>query len=440
MNKNERLEIARWSVQEAKKYGANEAAATIYKFREISVDYRDKKIEKLKESTQNSLSISIYTNQKYSSHKTNDIRKEKLSKFIEEAVASTKYLSEDEYRSLPDPKLYPRDLNRNLQIFDPEFEKVETEKRVALTKRIEETALSQSDKIISVSAGCRDYKSEFARVHSNGFEGEAMSTGFYFGCSTTVNDPNGGKPSAWNGATTRFYKDLPDPDKIAIDSANRALQKIGQKKIKSGKYDMIVENWVGGRMFATLYAPISARALQQKRSFLEGCLDKKIASEKLTISEDPFILKGLSSRLFDEEGIATKKRPIIENGTLKTYLLDNYYGKKLGLEPNGGSVSNITFDLGAKSFERMVKEMKKGIIVNGFIGGNSNSTTGDFSFGVVGFYVENGEIVTAINEMNISGNSKEIFHQISEIGNDPYQYSSQRVPSILYENVEFSGI
>jgi PmbA protein len=148
----------------------------------------------------------------------------------------------------------------------------------------------------------------------------------------------------------------------------------------------------------------------------------------------------LGSRLFDGDGIAARKRVMIEKGVLKNYFIDNYYGKKLGWEPTTASPANIVLEYGNKSFDQLLKEISKGILVTGFIGGNSNSTTGDFSFGLIGMLVENGEIVKPINEMNISGNAREVWNQLVELGNDPYLYSSYRVPSMLFEGIQFSGI
>ena len=203
---------------------------------------------------------------------------------------------------------------------------------------------------------------------------------------------------------------------------------------------MLVENRASGRLLSVFRWPMTARSIQQKSSFLDGMLDKKIASEKLTVIDDPSLQKGLGSRLFDGEGIAAKKRVMIEKGVLKNYFIDNYYGKKLGWNPTTASPSNVVFEYGSKSFDDLLKEIKKGIIINGFIGGNSNSTTGDFSFGIVGLYVENGQIVKPVNEMNISGNAKEVWNQLVEMGNDPYQYSSNLAPSMLFEGIQFSGI
>jgi PmbA protein len=131
---------------------------------------------------------------------------------------------------------------------------------------------------------------------------------------------------------------------------------------------------------------------------------------------------------------------MIDKGVLKSYYIDTYYGKKLGMEPTSGSSTNIVLDYGTKSLEEMVKEMKKGILITSFIGGNSNSTTGDFSFGIIGRYVEDGKIIKPVHEMNISGNFTDLLNQLVEVGNDPYIYSSLRLPSLHFKDVQFSGI
>ena len=218
------------------------------------------------------------------------------------------------------------------------------------------------------------------------------------------------------------------------------MEKIGQKKIESGKYTILVENRVMNRLLGVLQGPLSARALQQKSSYLEGKIGQKIASDKLTIIDNPFLKKGMGSRLYDGEGLATKKRVIIDKGVLKEYFVDSYYGRKLGMEPNSGSTTNLVFEYGKHSFKDMIKSINRGIVITGFIGGNSNGTTGDFSFGIVGQLVENGKIVQAINEMNVSENSKDFWNKLVETGNDPYPYSSWRRPSMLFEDIQLSGI
>ena len=131
---------------------------------------------------------------------------------------------------------------------------------------------------------------------------------------------------------------------------------------------------------------------------------------------------------------------LILNAAPINRIIDSYYGKKLGLEPNGGGTSNLFFETGDKTLEEIQASVKKGIFLTGFNGGNSNSTTGDFSFGISGFFIENGKIVKPINEMNISGNSKDLWEKLVEIGNDPYLFSRWQTPSMLFENISFSGI
>jgi PmbA protein len=440
MNRKERLEMAGWAVDFARKNGADDVAVNVSNSRDIEIEFRDGKIDKLAESTQNSLGLSVYAGNRYSSHSTNDIRKESLKKFIEEAVRMTGYLSEDPYRSLPDPKYYQGRKDVDLDIYDDTYESVGSDDRVKMAREIERIAMARSDKIISCTSYYSDNRSESVKVHSNGFEGERRSTSFAAGIEATVRDGDKGRPQDWAWAVVRHRKNLPVAEYLAKEAVNRALDKIGQKKIESGRYDMILDNRAAGRILYSMYFPITARALQQKSSFLEGKIGQRIGSDKLTLIDDPFIKSGLASSTFDGEGMALKRRVMVDKGILKQYYVDYYYGKKLEMEPTTGSATNIVFDYGDKSLDDMIRMMKRGIVVNGTIGGNSNSTTGDYSFGITGMYVEDGRIVMPVNEMNISGNLAGLWNNLVEVGNDPYEYSSMRRPSMHIKDVTFSGV
>ncbi|HDL19606.1 MAG TPA: TldD/PmbA family protein [Bacteroidetes bacterium] len=440
MTTEERIELAQWAIKQVLTNGANESAVSISNRRNIEIQYRDKKIERLKESVQNSLSLEIYADQRYSAHSTNDLRRLFLQNFFREAVSSTKYLNPDPFRALPEAKYYPQKADRDLKIYDPSFHIIQPADRLKLARQIEAAAMSQSDKIISATAGYSDVHYENVQIHSNGFVGISTGTMYAASAEVTVQDKNGGRPEDWCSASVRFHCDLPPADMIGKTAADRALRKIGQCKVESGKYDMIVENRSGSRLLSLFQTPMTARALQQKSSFLDGMLNKKIASPLLTVIDDPFLEKGLASRLFDSEGLAAEKKNMIENGILRHYYIDNYYGKKLGMEPNAGSPSNIRLRTGEKSREEMIGNLSRGILITGFIGGNSNTTTGDFSYGIVGLLIENGEIVKPVNEMNISGNAGDFWNRLVEIGNDPYTYAAAQTPSMLFEGVQFSGI
>ncbi|MGC9969791.1 MAG: TldD/PmbA family protein [Bryobacteraceae bacterium] len=440
MTSKESLELARSAVDQARKQGANQVAANVFSERSIEAEVRAGKLEKLQESARHGLSLAIYLEQRYSSHSTNDLRHDSLARFIGEAVAMTRYLAQDSFRSLPDPKYYAGQEKRDLNLVDPGYEKIDTAERVRLAKAIKAAALAQSDKIISVTAGYGDSFSQNVKVHSNGFEGEETGTSFSISAEVTVKDDQGGHPEDYAYAYTRHLKDLPEVASIGRESAQRALKKIGQRKIASGRYDLLVENRSASRVFGALVGAMTGRALQQKSSFLDGMLGQAVASEKLTVSEDPFVPAGQGSRLFDAEGIAARKRAVIDQGVLKTYYIDSYYGRKLGVEPTTGRPSNLVFDLGDKDLAAMVQGISKGILVSNFIGGNSNGTTGDFSFGIMGFYIENGALRQPVNEMNISGNLKDLWKQLAATGNDPFPYGGWRIPTLHFTGIQFSGL
>jgi PmbA protein len=440
MNNKQRLELAGWAISRAKKEGADQVSVNIGNSRNIEVQHRDGMLDQLQDATENYLSISIYADSRYSNHSTNDLRKESLEPFIREAVAMTKYLDQDQHRSLPDPKYYEGQRQLDLNLFDSGYDSVTSENRVKMAKEIEAIAHSLSDKIITCTAQYGDSIEHLVKVHSNGFEGEKHSTSFGGGLEVTVNDEGGGRPSDWSWCSVRHLKNMKSADKMAKEAVERSLAKVGQAKMESGVYDMIVENRAANRLLYMLYEPMQGHLLYRKNSFLDGKLGEKIGSEKLSIIDDPFIPGGLGSKMFDGDGMATKRRTFIDKGVLKAYFISYYYCRKLDMEPTTGAYSNVIFEYGDKSLDELIKDVKKGILVTSFIGGNSNSTTGDFSYGIIGNYIENGKLIRPVNEMNISGNQVDLWNQLVELGNDPYEYSSMRRPSLYFKDVQFSGI
>ncbi len=397
MNNKQRLELAGWAISRAKKDGADQVSVNIGNSRNIDVQYRDGILDQLQEATENSLSISIYADSRYSNHSTNDLRRESLEPFIREAVAMTKYLDQDQYRSLPDPKYYEGQKQMDLNLFDPDYDAVISENRVKMAKEIEAKARSLSDNIITCTAYYGDSIGHSVKVHSNGFEGERHSTSFGGGLEVTVDDNGVGRPSDWSWCSVRHLKNMESTDKMAKEAVERSLGKIGQAKMESGVYDMIVENRAASRLLGMLYGPMQGHNLYRKNSFLEDKRGEKIGSDKLTIIDDPFIANGLGSRLYDDDGMAARRRPFLEKGVLKEYFISYYYSRKLDMEPTTGGYSNLIFDKGSKSLAEMIKDVKKGILVNGFIGGNSNSLTGDFSYGIIGIYIEDGKLLKPVN-------------------------------------------
>ncbi len=201
-----------------------------------------------------------------------------------------------------------------------------------------------------------------------------------------------------------------------------------------------VDARAAGRLVGFLFGPLSASALQQKRSFLDGKLGETVGSPRLDVRDDPLVRRGLGSRLFDGEGLAAHRFAIFEEGVLRSCYVDTYYGRKLGMRPTTARVSNLSWRLGQKGQEELLAEMGEGLLVTGFLGGNSNGTTGDFSLGVQGFRVRRGTTAEPVAEMNLSGNHLELWRRLSAVGNDPYPWSSLRTPTLVFERVQVAGL
>ena len=440
MNTKEKLELAHWAVDQAMACGASEAAADIVRSRDVEVEIREAQVDRLKDATANSLNLTVYANHRYSAHSTNDLRKTSLDKFIAEAVHMTGYLSEDEYRYLPEPKYYEGQQAVDLKTFDETYGELTSEQREKIARVVEEAARSRSDRLITCTAGFSDSVYDSVKVHSNGFEGASRGTVFAAGASATVRGEGETRPSDWDWRVVRFRKNLPSPEQMGYGAVDRALARVGQKKLESGTYDAIIENRTMGRLLGALYSPMRAASIQQKRSYLDGMLGQRIASEKFTVIDDPFVERGLGSRLYDDEGLATKRRVMIDKGILKQYYVDTYYGRKLGWEPTVGGPTNVVFEYGDRSLDEIIAATKRGILIDSFIGGNSSDITGEFSFGIMGHFIEDGQRVQPVNEMNIAGKLLDLFQQLDELGNDPYGNSSLRSPSMVFRDVQFSGV
>jgi PmbA protein len=419
--------------------GCSDARVSVYTGTDNSFEYRDTQLDRLEQSSENGMSIQLYVDGKYSSYSTNRLDKNELGKFISNGIAATHYLAKDEFRRLADPnRLYKGD-GKGLDIYDENVEKISVDEKLALIKANVGEVYQTDERLISVSSDYSDGTSNSYVVASNGFEGETATTYFSLSAGTSMKGEGDARPSSGWYESAVFWKDLPQKG-IGKTAYERTLRKIGQEKIDSGIYKMLVDNLSITRLLSPLVSALYGNAIQQKSSFLIDKLGEKIVSDKLTLIDDPHIKNARGSRWFDGEGVATKKFNVIEKGVLNSYYLDTYYSAKLKMEPTIQSPSVLNLELGKRNFDQILASLDRGIWITGFNGGNSNSTTGDFSFGIEGFLVENGKTVKPINEMNITGNLLKLWQNILEIGNDPRTNSSWRIPSILFDSVSFSGL
>jgi len=434
-------DLCKWAIDTSLKYGATDCRARMSRKRFVEIRYRDHKPEVVKEATTRGLNLNIYIGGKFSSQNTPDLRQTALENFIKKGVENTHFIEDDPYRSLPDPKYYAGRTEMDLQLADSNHGNLTAEQRHDVAKTIEQVSLDKAgEKVISVEAGMNDSEWEEVILTSNGFEGAKQTTDHWAGASVTIADEGDRKPSGYFWAGARSFEDMPSVKSIGEEAALRTLDLLGGKKIKTETLPIIVENRVVGNVLWGFLSGLNGNNIQQKRSFLADKKGEVVASKLFTIQDDPFIKKGFGSRLYDGDGFPAKKRIIVNEGQIEEFLIDWYYSRKLDCEPTMGGTSNLIIPPGEKSPETLMKELGRGIYITGFIGGNSNSATGDFSIGIIGKLFEDGLPVQSVAEMNIADNHLNFWNKLTAVGNDPWKYGRWLTPSLVFNDIVVSGV
>lgn len=438
MISNENKLLAKMAMEFAMKNGCNAARVGIYTGTDSEIEYRNTQIDRLQQASENSMNIELFVDERYGSFSTNRLDKKGIEKLILEGIASVRFLDKDPFRKLPSPERYYKNENKSLHTFDSEYSKIQVDEKITLAQKPVKEILGSNPLIVSVTGNYSDNESFSYMIASNGFEGETANSRFSVSAEVALKGEDGVRPSSY-WYDTSLFSDKLRVEGVGKKALERTLRKLGQEKIASGKFAMLLENMQVSRLLSPMVAAMNGGSLQQKNSFLLEKLDQKIISDKINIFDKPHLEGAIGARWFDGEGIATSERKIIEKGVLKTYFIDTYNGAKMKMEPTIQSPSILTFETGNRNHQQILENLEKGIWVTNFNGGNSNSTTGDFSFGIEGFLVENGKIIKAINEMNITGNLLDLWSKVLEVGNDPNLMSSWRTPAILFDEVNFSG-
>ncbi len=441
MSIRDNLDLARNAAQIAQRAGANDARVKLSRSREIVSEWRDGQADRIRESTKQRLTMALFVDGRYSGNSTSDLRPEALGGYIQDWVATSRALAVDEHRRLPPPTAYEGMSERDLEIRDPATGAVTTAERLTIARQLEEAARAGegNERIISVKSWASDTEYEGVCVNTNSLEATEQGTHSSRGVSVSIRDSDDRKPRAWAYGSARHREDLPGVEALGRDGLERAIAQLGTRQVATGRYAVVIENRAVPRFTSHLLRPLSGSALQQKSSFLEGRLGEQIGSKLLSIRDDPHLPRGPASTAWDSEGMATRPRPVFEAGVLRTYFLDTYYASKLGSAPTTGSTTNLLWQPGSRSGRAMLADVKHGLYVTSFLGGNSNGTTGDFSVGIKGFYVEDGVIQHPISEMNVAGNLLEFWKQLVEVGNDPWRSSSHQAPSLRFDDVQCSG-
>nr|WP_297166461.1 TldD/PmbA family protein [uncultured Dysgonomonas sp.] len=434
-------DIAQWAMEIALKNGCSSSRVSLTVANNNSFEYRNTQLDKLHQSSENKLYIELYVDGRYGTLSTNRLEKPELEPFIKDGIASTRFLAPDLCRQLPDmTRYYTSNSGDDLDLFDSTFFDYTVDRKLAVAKATVDEIYGTDDRIVSVVSSYDDGCGAEYMVASNGFEGEIQDTAYSLTSEVALKTDGDARPESYWYDSKLYWADL-ETVGIARKALQRAFQKLGQTKIKSGKYNLILDNTVSMKLLSPLISAMYGTAIQQKNTFLLNRLGDKIVSDKLTVIDNPHQKRAFGSRWYDGEGVATEDRVLIGKGVLNTYFIDTYNALKLNIQPTVASPSIIKLEHGIKNHSQLLDTMHQGIWVTGFNGGNTNSTTGDFSFGIEGFLVENGIATTPIGEMNITGNILDLWNNLVEVGNDPLSLNSSRqIPSLLFEGVTFSGL
>lgn len=431
--------IAEKAIKYAISNGCSEARVSVVVSTSNSFEYRNIQLDKLQQNSENKFYLELFVEGRYGFFSTNRLDENELQPFIDQAIESTKLLSPDPNRKLPDPNRYFKGKVASLRQFDKAYDTITAEEKIALIKETVEKVYNTDKRIISVSSFFEDGCSAEYTIASNGFEAETQDTAYSIGAEVTLKTESDARAEDYWIENSITWKKL-KKDGISDIALDKAIKKISQTKSESGAYDMILDNTLSTRLLSPIIAAMQGSSLQQKSSFLLDRLNTQITSPILTLIDKPHTIGNFGARWFDGEGVATQERTIINRGILKTYFIDTYNSLKMHIEPTISSPSVIVATPGKRNFKEILSNMEKGIWITGFNGGNCNPTTGDFSFGIEGFLIKNGEATQAISEMNITGNMLNLWESLIEVGNDPRPYTSWQIPSLLFRNIKFSGL
>ena len=433
-------------IEKALSLGATDADAIVIDSVSLSTEVRLEKIINIERSAHINLGLRVLINQQQAIVSTSDFSNESLDSLIERAISMAKVTPVNPHLSLASKEQITNKIVE-LNLYDAnEPSATELIERAKLTE-----GFALSNKMITNSEGSAAHyqANQIYFATSKGFQSNyqtsnsALSLGVLAG-----KDENMQTGNAFSVA--RFAQDLKSPQEIGLEAAKHAVDKMHPRKLVTSEMPVIFENKVAKRILAALSSAINGLAISRGTSFLIDHLGKEIFNSSITIVDDPFIAKGLSSRPFDAEAILGAKLNIVEKGILNSYLLDLQTASKLKMKTTGHAVrglssapspgsTNMYMLGGTSSLQEMIKSVKKGLFITEVFGHGANIITGDYSQGVTGFYIENGEIVYPVSEITIASNLKSMFKQIIP-ANDLKFESSINSPSLLIEKMTVAGV
>jgi PmbA protein len=429
----------------AKKLGATDAAAEASEGCGLSVSVRKGELENVERNRDKSLGITVYVGQKRGNAATSDFSKAAIQQTVKAAFDIARFTAEDKASGLP----AERDIagvQRDLDLFYPWD--ITSEDAAILALQCESAGLSVSKRITnSEGAGVSAQQSQFFSAHTKGFRGGYASSRHSMSASLIASSPgkNGDmQRDAWY-TSMRDAGDLASPEAVGRYAAERALARLKSRKVKTCECPVLFESPLAAGLLGSFTQAISGGALYRKSTFLLDSLGKAAFPKFIDISEDPFLRKGKGSAPFDDEGVKTHARMVVEAGLVQGYFLSTYSARKLGMRTTGNAGGSHNLVMSSRQtkpsddLDAMLKKLGTGLFVTELMGQGVNYVTGDYSRGASGFWVEKGQIAFPVEEITIAGNLKNMLMGITAVGADTYNYGAKTVGSILVNRMKVAG-
>lgn len=426
----------------AKKAGASDAEVELSESQGQNVSVRMQELESVEYMREKSLALSVYFGKRKGSASTGDFSKDALKNTVNAACDIARFTAEDDCAGLADAEeLADAELahKNDLDLFHPWD--LEVSQLIDLAKEIEDAGLSLDEKISnSEGAGVSLGLAQFHYANSRGFAGGGQSSRHSLSASLVAEDASGMQRDYWY-AQARAAEDLPSARCIGEKAGERALRRLNARRLSTCQAPVLFAPNLSAGLLGHFIHAVSGGSLYRESSFLLNSLDQKIFADCVQIREDPFIKRALASAYFDNNGVKTQKRQIVENGVLKSYFLSAYSARKLGLKNTGnaGGVHNLLLQSTGESFAELLQKMQRGLFVTELLGQGVNAITGDYSRGAAGFWVEDGAIAFPVEEITIASNLKTMFLNIAAIGNDIEVHGSRQTGSILIQEMMIAG-
>jgi PmbA protein len=433
------------ALAQARKLGATDAGAEVSEGVGLSVSVRMGELENVERNRDKSLGVSVYLGQRRGNASTSDFSAAAIQRTVQAAYDIARFTAEDPAAGLPDAAdlASAEEAARDLDLFHPWD--LDAEGAAELARRAEAAAFAVDRRIAnSEGAGVSAQQSHFWAGNTRGFRGGYAASRHYVSVSPIAGKGRDMQRDAWY-SSMRDAAELASPEAVGRYAAERALSRLKSRRVPTAEVPVLFESTVAAGLLGAYVQATSGGALYRKASFLVGCLGQAVLPEHVDVAEDPHQRKGKGSAPFDDEGVRTRARKVVEAGVVQGYFLSSYSARKLGMRTTGhaGGAQNLSITSRltrpGDDLEAMLKKLHRGLFVTELMGQGVNAVTGDYSRGAAGYWVENGRIAYPVHEITIAGNLKDMLKGIVAIGSDVYVQGNKAVGSILLDRMKLAG-